>query len=93
MITIHKYAIQPGKFALELPAGADILHVNTQYDEPFMWVKVDTSQPPVERVFKVFGKGHELTDDGCWEHVGTFLMNGGSLVRHLFEHEDGTLPF
>ena len=88
MKTIYKYEIKPGKFTLVMPSEADILHIDMQGNKPFMWVKGDTDLPLRERGFKAFGTGHEITDDGDWIHAGSFLMNGGSLVWHVFE-DDG----
>lgn len=95
MITIHKYPVQiQNLFTIQMPAGAEVVHVALQRDEPFMWVKIDTSQPLKLYEFGVFGTGEDMTDTGNdyphnnpvahAPHLGTFLMSGGALVFHLF---------
>lgn len=86
--TIFKYPI-PGKsrFTLELPYGATIL--DCQYQEgvgPCMWALVYPNNSPVERQFRMFGTGHDVEEEGL-AYIGTFLMNGGAYVWHVFEKE------
>lgn len=96
MLTIYKYPIQMRElFQVEMPAGAQILHVDLQNGGPFMWVKVDTDQPMKRYNFGVFGTGHDLTKVPESEelnpvayapHLGSWLIEGISitLVFHLF---------
>ena len=59
MKTIWKYKINP-ETKLEIPKGAIVLSVQTQRDQPCMWVLVDSSNKNELRKFKVYGTGHQL---------------------------------
>lgn len=39
--TIWKYPVSAGDFTLELPRGGEVLAVDVQYGDPFMWVLVN----------------------------------------------------
>ncbi len=52
---------------------------------PFIWALVDTDAPEEARVFHVRGTGHPA--DALGRYVGTFQIDGGALVFHLFEGE------
>ncbi len=84
MITIWKQNIHPSIDVIKLPEGAEILSVHPQREHVAMWFKCDDSKPTVSRHFRVYGTGHQL-DDFPMEHIGTFLLEGGNLVFHLFE--------
>lgn len=87
MKTIWKFPVQPEPlFEIQLPEGAKVLCVQVQRDEPFIWVALDTDKPKVQRVFSVCATGGRMI--GGMEgdtYIGTFQMQGGSLVWHLFE--------
>jgi hypothetical protein len=74
---------------IPMPVGAVPLHVGVQRGEPFLWALVD----PQERArrhyqFRLAGTGHGIEDHHFsydhLTHVGTFQMEGGALVFHLF---------
>jgi hypothetical protein len=71
-------------FSLEMPDGAQILHVESQSLMPCMWVEVDPSAPRVTRNFHVYGTGHHMHSEPQW-YLGTFMLHGGALVFHLYE--------
>lgn len=73
------------RFKLDMPAGAKVLHVATQNDEPCIWALVDPARAVEARRFRLVGTGHEVTNPG--EYVGTFMMRDGALVFHLFAGE------
>lgn len=70
---------------IEMPQGARVLHVETQFDSAQMWALVDPNQPLVQRRFKVVGTGHRHEDMDTWHYIGTFPMFGGGLMWHVFE--------
>jgi hypothetical protein len=73
-------------YEIQMPAGAQILAVQAQYDVPTIWALVDPSQPPQNRRFSVVGTGHPFEWDGVTgHHIGTFQVAHGSFVGHLFE--------
>ncbi len=87
MKTIWKYPIgsdHNGEFALRIPQGATILSVQTQQGSPQMWALVDDEEPKVERRFRFYGTGHEISG-GRMMFLGTFQVDGGRFVFHLFE--------
>ena len=89
MRTIFKYPVQiADQFDVEMPAGASVLSVQVQGDQPQMWVAVDTEARVVRRAFAVRGTGHPLQRD-VGRFVGTFQMLGGALVFHLFDIDGG----
>lgn len=76
-------------FTLDLPRGAELLTVQTQYaggpgETPALWALVDPDAPTETRCFQLVGTGHrELGEER--RYVGTFQLTGGSLVCHVFE--------
>lgn len=67
-----------------MPYHAEPLTVHTQAGEPHLWAKVDPSQDKRTRCFHVIPTGMDFDDAGK-THLGTFLLNNGSLVFHVFE--------
>ena len=86
MKTIWKFPINPGPQTVNIPIGAKFLSVNTQgVSSPAMWFEVDSNTPPEARHFVVFGTGFDMGDfEG--KYLGTFLIEMGALVFHLYEH-------
>lgn len=91
MKTIWKYELNPGNpYVIGMPEGAEILTVQVQNNVPCIWAKVDTEAELEERIFYVFATGQEIDLDGqdvYLAYIGTFQLNGGSLVFHVFELE------
>jgi hypothetical protein len=87
--TIHKYQLNTtDNQSLWLPKGAEILTVQTQNDVPCIWALVDTDQHLEERRFEIFGTAHPIQSDIGTDrkYIGTYQLNGGDLVFHLFEY-------
>ncbi len=85
-MTIFKYNIEVERsFYLQMPAGAVILSVQVQHNKPMIWAVVDPAARTVEREFYVRGTGHELGIAATGKFVGTFQLDGGSRVFHLFD--------
>jgi hypothetical protein len=75
-------------FALDMPEGAEILTVQTQYqgtsdEQGALWALVDPTATPQKRLFRLVGTG--VRGDRPGPYVGTFQLTGGSLVLHVFE--------
>lgn len=83
MRTVYKYPVQPGKFTLHLPRTHEVLSVQVQHGDPFVWVLVDTDAPHVPCSFLVVPTGGDMGST-YWDYVGTFQLEGGALVFHLF---------
>ena len=85
--TIWKFPIPiSDNFVVEMPAGATILTVQVQAKKPFIWAVVDPEKPIEQRRFALRGTGHWLHPAG-WNYVGSFQMNDGVIVFHLFAGE------
>ena len=83
---VYKYPIPiTDNFTIHMPAGAEILHVDTQNNEGFIWARVNPDQYDEFRYFHLRGTGHPI--DASSTHLGTFQTHGvgGTSVFHLFE--------
>lgn len=87
MTTIHKYPITIYDYIqLLMPKGAEVLCVQVQHEQPCIWAKVDTEQENEIRNFALRGTGHAFMG-GEQKYIGSFQMQGGLLVFHLFESD------
>jgi len=93
MLTIWKFPLKPGFFKVSMPKGARVLSVQTQRTrdsvsgEAMMWALCDDS-PTTEkelRDFLTLGTGHDASAVRNMRFVGTFQLDDGALVFHLFE--------
>lgn len=89
MAIIWKFPIDSGfkpdgSLILEMPQGAEILTVQVQGETPCVWAKVDPNLAKEARKFFIVGTGKTFPE-GAAEYIGTFQMNGGALVWHLYE--------
>lgn len=92
MLTIYKWAIPiEDHFTLELPKNARILTIQTQRDTPQLWAMVDSETEKETRHFRLSGTGHPLGNDylRIINYIGTFQIENGALVFHLFEVKKG----
>lgn len=72
---------------IEMPEGATILHIDSQFGNPDtlqVWALCTPENAPEQRQFHCFGTGHELpANPGTY--LGTVLTADGQLVWHCFE--------
>lgn len=71
--------------AFEMPAGAQMLHVDAQSDHITIWARVDPNAPKRTRQFILCGTGHPAPDEMDARHIGTALTENGTYVWHVFE--------
>ncbi len=71
--------------SIEVPEGAQIIHVDCQAREAFLWAVVNPNAPLRTRCFRVAGTGRKIRDDHALDHVGTVKIEGGQLMFHVFE--------
>ena len=86
-LTIWKFPIPfADTFSIDMPAGAKLLHVAEQHRDVCLWALVNPTAPKEPRYFCIAGTGHPI-DTPCQQlqYVGTFLLESGRLVFHLFE--------
>ena len=86
MRRVYKYPLPiADAFNLELPAGADLLHVAEQAGTAYMWTMVNPDAAPTVRQFALRGTGHPIeNDDADLSYIGSFVMRE-QFVFHLFE--------
>ena len=92
MLAIFKYPITiEDHFTLELPKNARILTIQTQRGIPQLWAMVDSETEKETRSFRLSGTGHPLGEDylRIINYIGTFQIENGALVFHLFEIKEG----
>jgi hypothetical protein len=84
--TIWKFQVPVNDdIAVEMPKGAEILHIDAQEDVPCIWAMVDPTNDLHTRRFRMYGTGHPMHVDEVETHVGSFMLYNGQLVFHVFE--------
>ena len=73
------------KQTLSLPAGSEILTIQTQRNAPCMWVLLDPTQSFMEeRVFITHTTGMVGVESNE-KYIGTYQVDDGYYVGHVFE--------
>lgn len=86
MKTIHKFPIKiTDDQTVIMEVGAEILTVQMQRGEPFLWAIVDTGNELEDRNIEVIGTGHPIEGTNR-KYIGTFQTHDGQLVFHVFEY-------
>jgi len=83
---IYKYPIPVSdEQIIRLPFGYRIISVQVQGLIPTIWAIVDDEQPMMVDVkVKTFVTGQELPDHHFLNYHGTYQLQGGNLVYHVF---------
>lgn len=86
MKSVYKYPVSlDDYFQLDLPYGAEILSVQVQQEEVYLWALIDKKEDLiVTRKFRLAGTGHLISEPNL-KFIGTFQSDNGYLVFHLFE--------
>ncbi len=85
MKKIFKYPLQTMDDQLiKMPAGAVVLTIQVQQDVPCIWAEVDPVAPIIKRRFLTVGTGHPMPDVDSAHYVGTYQIQGGALVFHVY---------
>lgn len=89
MQTIYKYPLQITDLqTLWLPAGAEVLTVQVQRDEVYLWAIVNLDLPPTdERVFETIGTGGPVVSGGDIRRRYIATVQQSPFVWHVFERE------
>ena len=86
MRTIHKVPLYvKDEQTHTLPKGAKLLAVQVQREQPCLWFECDTNKSMVPRVIKTFGTGKELPKNEALRYIGTYQLQDGALVYHVYE--------
>ena len=67
---------------VNIPEGGQILSVDNQWGELFLWALVDLKQTRVTRTIDIYGTGHSIPNLPR-KHLGTVVVD--SFVWHIFE--------
>ena len=71
-----------------LPIGAEILALQTQNEKPCVWFLVNPDEVKTEvRKFDIVSTGHTIYDANNKKYIGTYQLQGGLLVFHVFEYK------
>lgn len=90
MRAIWKFSVDVKDHSIvTMPAGAKILHINTQRGDTErdvqLWAMVDTTASQEWYEIAFIGTGHEVPDHCTPEnYIGTVALHGGALVFHAF---------
>jgi len=78
----------PGLFEVSMPIEHELLHVDTQYNHPKMWVKtpclVYDKWSFHQKKFFLAETGKDF-DDSNLKYITTIYLYAGTQVFHLFE--------
>lgn len=67
---------------ITVPGGSEFLSVQVQRGIPCIWALVDSTQPKRQVEIRIYGTGHPIDQIG--QFIGTFQVQGGALVFHVF---------
>lgn len=82
--SVWKYKIPiADEFSHQMPVAAQVIHVESQGGEPWLWALVTPGNVAVERTFYLYGTGHTIPPGRV--HLGSFHLHGGAFVGHVFE--------
>lgn len=84
---IYKYTLQVTDLQeIELPLNSHLLSVQEQGNEPQLWAVVDETETRKEKVrIATIGTGNPIgVDLGGSLYMGTYQLNNGQLVFHVF---------
>ena len=88
MKTIWKYELQvTDEQTIAMPKDCDFLTVQVQNGKPCLWASVDSNSPEVDQKILTIGTGNPIPKDthaDCTNYIGTYQLNGGRLVFHVF---------
>ena len=88
--TIYKYPLLVIDYQeLSMPIGAEILTIQMQDCNIYLWALVDINEPNKEmRSIELFGTGHPINCDMgiSRNYISTFQLGDGKLVFHAFEY-------
>ena len=69
---------------LSMPVAARLLDVQMQNGRPCLWASCDENAQRVQRIIDIYGTGNPMPENPG-EYIGTFQVEGGLLVFHVFD--------
>jgi hypothetical protein len=89
MKTIYKYPISISTdtefIILDVPDGAQFLHVAPQQNKICLWALVDTEAIMTKRQIRVIGTGRSAEDVNLGQYIGSVLVLKGTYTLHIFD--------
>jgi hypothetical protein len=88
MCVIHKFPLEIGRTEIPLPFSSEVLGVMVQRDIPVLYVRKpvpDGKHRTVTRVFDIITTGQAFESDEYDRYFGTFLLDDGRFVGHVYE--------
>ena len=83
---IFKYKLRlTDEQAISMPSGAQIISVQFQGADLFIWAIVNPSNADEMRVFEIYGTGEKFPSTGMTERKHLATVQGGRFVWHVFE--------
>lgn len=86
---IYKYQLKVlGRNEVNMPKGAEILHMEIQGGVPCIWALVDLKEEQVSRSFDIYMTGQKIRDNPIKyidTYIDTYMYK--NLVCHVFEVE------
>lgn len=93
MKTIYKYQFPiHDQVSIAMPIDAEILSVQVQRGQPCIWALVDPYARQTSREILLFGTGQPIDGHEIGRFVGTFQIDGGDFIFHLFEKATHSQP-
>lgn len=84
MKTIYKFQLKPAITEHSLHSGAEILTVQVQRGEPYIWVLMNPAMEKVKVKFRVYPTGASM-EENPGKYIGTFQLEDLGLVFHVYE--------
>lgn len=69
---------------LKMPKRAEIVAVQSQFEEGMLWAIVNEENDSEDRRFVSVGTSEPFENEGK-KYVGTYQVSGGNYVIHVFE--------
>lgn len=87
MKTIYKYPIvlDASYLVIDVPDGAQFIHVAEQHGRICLWALVDSEAPMIRRQIRIIGTGLSADDVKIEQHIGSILVLNGTYVLHIFD--------
>jgi len=86
MQTIWKFPLETTDVqTISVPCfGTTFLCVQVQNGNPCLWALVDLIYAKVNKTVRIFGTGHPVHGVDPSEYIGTYQLESGALVFHVF---------
>lgn len=92
---VYKYSFPHlrDEATFEMSSASTVVHAGLQGDTVCIWahVQTDDDSAKVNRRFILRGTGEPLPTTGLYQHVGSFMINDGEFVFHVFEDWGNTI--